>query len=118
MGIERRVMPRVDTSLEISFKTSGVSGHSYMLNLSSGGIFIKTDTPLPIDAELQLSIQLPDDTETMRIRGKVVWTKEQSLAFPAGMGVKFIDLPAAYEKRIKLFVENNLVKNRSERLAV
>jgi type IV pilus assembly protein PilZ len=111
MGIERRVMPRVDTSLEIAFRTAGVNRYSYMLNLSSGGLFIKTEQPLSIDVELEMSIQLPDDPEIMDIAGRVVWTKPESHAFPAGMGIQFIGLPPEYRQKIESFVEKNLLKH-------
>jgi len=109
MGIERRVMPRVDTSLEIAFRTAGVNRTSYMLNLSSGGLFIKTDQPLSIDAELEMSFQLPDDPEILDIGGKVVWAKPESHAFPAGMGIQFVNMPAEYRQKIQAFVEKSLL---------
>ena len=110
MGIERRVMPRIATSLEIAFKSSGVFTYSYILNLSSGGLFIKTDKPLPIDAEMEMSIQLPDDPEILHLRGRVAWTKQESRAFPAGMGIQFIGLPSEYLQKIQSFVERSLDK--------
>ncbi len=110
MGIERRVMPRIATSLAIAFKSSGEFTYSYMMNLSSGGLFIKTDKPLLIDAELEMSIQMPDDPEILHIRGRVVWTKPQAHAFPAGMGIQFIGLPPEYLKKIQSFVERSLGK--------
>jgi type IV pilus assembly protein PilZ len=114
MGIERRVMPRIDTSLEIAFRTSGVNRYSYMLNISSGGLFIKTDQPLSIDVELEMSIQLPDDPEIMDIAGRVVWTKPESHAFPAGMGIQFVNMPKEYRQKIQSFVEKNLLKHNPQ----
>ena len=52
------------------------------MNMSSGGMFIKTNHLLPIDAEFALNLQLPDDSEIMTINGRVVWTKSVSNVFP------------------------------------
>jgi uncharacterized protein (TIGR02266 family) len=108
MGIERRTMPRIETSLEIAFKNAGIFLCSYILNLSSGGIFIRTEQPLPVDAELEMRIQLPDDPEVMQLGGRVVWTKPQSNAYPAGMGVQFIGMPPVYRQKIHTFIEKSL----------
>jgi uncharacterized protein (TIGR02266 family) len=105
MGIERRIMPRIATSIEIAYGTSGVFMNSLMMNLSSGGIFIKTDQPFPIDTALEMRMQLPGDPESMHINGRVVWTKPESHAFPAGMGIQFIDMPLEYFEKIKSFAK-------------
>lgn len=110
MGIEKRVMPRVDTNLNIAYTSSGASRYSYMLNLSGGGIFIKTDTPLPIDAELTMSFRLPGDPDMLQVRGRVVWTKPETRAFPAGMGVQFLDPPPECARKIQSFVQDSLRK--------
>jgi len=107
---ERRTMPRIETSLEIAFKNSGVFICSYMLNLNSGGIFIKTDQPLPVDSQLEMSIQLPDEPDILHIEGRVVWTKLASHAFPAGMGIQFIGMPLVYKEKIQSFVKSRLWK--------
>lgn len=110
MGIEKRVMPRVNTSIEIEYSSSGASRYSYMLNLSSGGIFIKTASPFPIDAELTMSFQLPGDPDTLQVRGRVVWTKPETGAFPAGMGIQFLDPPPECRQKILSFVQDRLRK--------
>ena len=110
MGIERQTMPLIETSLEIAFRNSGVFMCSYMLNMISGdGIFIKTEQPLPVDAELELDIHLPDDPEIVHIGGRVVWAKTASHAFPAGMGIQFTGMLPVYKKKIKSFVESRLL---------
>jgi uncharacterized protein (TIGR02266 family) len=116
---ERRTLPRIETSLEITYKKSGVFMFAYMPNLNSGGLFIKTDHFLPVDTELEMSIQLPNETDIMHIGGRVVWTKVKSHAFPAGMGIQFIGIPSEYKEKIQSFVKNRSwkgnVKQFSER---
>jgi type IV pilus assembly protein PilZ len=114
---EKRLMPRIETSLEIAFRNTGVFMCSYMLNLNSGGMFIKTDQPLPVDAELEMRIQLPDDPDIMRVGGRVVWTKSESHAYPAGMGIQFIGMPPVYKEKIQSFVRNNCWKGNEKELS-
>ena len=66
---EKRKSPRIDTKIEIVFREAGSFVKSYMINVSDGGIFIKTDKPLPLDSVLALRIQLPDDQEKMKMEG-------------------------------------------------
>jgi uncharacterized protein (TIGR02266 family) len=108
MEEKRQASPRVATTIKIAFQNSGVPVSSYILNLSSGGIFIKTDTPLPIDSMLSLHFQLPGDLEPMNIQGRVVWIKQKANAFPSGMGVQFTELSQAHKKKIHAFVESSI----------
>jgi len=78
------------------------------MNMSSGGVFIKTNHLLPIDAEFALNLQLPDDPEIMAFHGRVVWTKSVSNASPAGMGIQFINILPDHEKKLSVFVEQNI----------
>jgi len=68
----------------------GCSGHrckfsDFMRNISAGGLFIETKTPVYIDQELAMNFTLPDVGEPFNVTGKVVW------ANPKGIGVKLCD---------------------------
>jgi type IV pilus assembly protein PilZ len=107
---EKRTSPRIATNVEIVFREAGSFIKSYMLNVSNGGIFIKTDHPLPLDSVLALRIQLPDDKEKMDITGRVVLTNSKGKAFPLGMGIQFTAVAPAHKDRIAAFVAANLVQ--------
>jgi Tfp pilus assembly protein PilZ len=57
----------------------------FMRNISAGGLFIETKTPVYIDQELAMNFTLPDVGEPFNVTGKVVW------ANPKGIGVKLYD---------------------------
>jgi len=66
------------------------SGHhckfsDFMRNISAGGLFIETKTPVFIDQELTMTFTLPDVENPFNVTGKVVW------ANPKGIGVKLYD---------------------------
>jgi type IV pilus assembly protein PilZ len=96
---------RIATNIEIKFREKGSFVRSYMLNVNNGGLFLKTDKPLAIDAEVTMRIQLPDDQETMTIEGRVVWTNQKSKVFPAGMGLQFTKILPEHQEKIKIFVD-------------
>jgi type IV pilus assembly protein PilZ len=104
----KRESPRLATNIEIKFRESGSFVRSYMLNVNNGGLFLKTEKPLHIDAEVTMHIQLPNDEETMTIEGRVVWTNTKSKVFPAGMGIQFSQIASEHKDKIKAFVDANL----------
>jgi len=104
---ERRTSPRVTTKIEIKFGDTGALIKSYMLNVSNGGIYIKTDKPFSLDTLILLKFSLPDDPDPIEIEGKVVWSNPRGGKgyFPKGMGIKFLKIKPADSEKIKKFVE-------------
>jgi uncharacterized protein (TIGR02266 family) len=63
----------------------------YVTNVSRSGVFIQTDTPLPVGTTVNLRFTvIMDDVETIEGLGEVVRVE----ASPAGMGVVFRELSA------------------------
>lgn len=100
---------RASVHMEVSYKESGSFIKSYILNVSGGGLFIKTATPLPLDSKVTLSLTLPNDPEIMKLDGIVVWTNPRGgkNSFPRGMGIKFVNMKKEYQDKIGKLVEEN-----------
>jgi uncharacterized protein (TIGR02266 family) len=109
MDERRHACPRIKINIKTTFKHSGVTVSADILNLSSGGIFIKTDSQPPIDATLSLRFHLPGDPEPLDTEGQVVWIKQESKAAHSGMGVQFNKISPWHKKRIQAFVESFMV---------
>ncbi len=105
MQEKRQAGQRIAASIEIIFQNAEPPVCTSILNLSSGGIFIIADNPLPIDSLLSMRFHLPGDPEMMDILGRVVWIKQRSTAFPAGMGVQFTEIAPVHQEKIRAFVE-------------
>lgn len=95
-GIEKRQFRRVDAKVKVIFKNLTDLVHEYTHNISSGGIFIKTDKLLDPNAEIELEMQFPGDLGSFLLKCKV--TRLMSLTDPDkegkqlyGVGVRFID---------------------------
>jgi len=94
--------------IEIMFKEFGSFIKVYMPNIVNGGLFIRTDNPLPIDSPVLLRMQLPEEDEAIEVSGRVVWSfvKGSKKAFlPKGMGIQFVDMPADHADKIKKIVQ-------------
>ncbi len=66
---------------------------NYVVNMSTGGMFIETSDLLPVDTLLKVELMLPGKTP-ITCKARVAWTngphplKKQSL--PYGMGLEFL----------------------------
>jgi uncharacterized protein (TIGR02266 family) len=61
----------------------------YVTNISKTGVFVRTQTPLPIGTKVNLHFSvIMDDIETIEGVGEVVRVESS----PAGMGVVFVEL--------------------------
>lgn len=75
--------------------------------MSTTGAFIETSEPLPINAELDLHLQLPDDSEIMSLDARVIWTKSFCSAAAAGMGIKVTNILPRHQEKLATFIEQN-----------
>lgn len=90
---ERRKFPRIDTSIKVNFDNGMESFTEFTLNLSLGGLYIKTIRPLAMDSVITVDFKLPGFEHTFSINGKIVWRKTEGTGEePPGMGIEFMDL--------------------------
>jgi len=111
MGMEeRRAEPRVPVELEVHYRSAQEFLTAYTVNISGGGIFIKTREPLPLNQVVHLRFTLPGIAHVFNLHGLVVWTNPQPSrsSFPSGMGIKFMNLDPEGKKLIAGFVKTKL----------
>jgi len=105
-GIERRQYERFDTSISVDYSSGDTFLFSYIQNISEMGIFIRSDTPLPIGTTLELRFT-PDGQVPMEVIGEVTWINPYRPFgdnLNPGMGVRFRDLNADLRERIVALV--------------
>jgi type IV pilus assembly protein PilZ len=82
--VELRRHSRVQLDTEVVFfpkgSKSGIMGQAK--DVSVGGMFVATDTPLAFGAELVIHLTLPGQAEALVLPGVVRWVRN-------GMGVQF-----------------------------
>lgn len=71
----------------------------YTSNETIGGMFIKTERPMPVGTTFQMRIQLPGGRRAIDVDAEVRWTLPRDVAAPMtpGMGVRFESL-SSYDK--------------------
>jgi len=81
-------------------------------NLSVGGIFIKTVTPLNPGEKFFLELQLPDTPQPIKVTCEVTWARERDdeTQGPAGMGVKFCEMTEEDQQILTQYVNNEMLK--------
>ncbi|MCL2448820.1 MAG: PilZ domain-containing protein [Polyangiaceae bacterium] len=99
MANDRRSAPRASLP-GIRADYEGASGdpqRAEVLNLSGGGLFLLTDTPLAVGKRVALDVYVTGEPAPWSALGRVVWTRTASEGpeRPAGMGVKLIDVEDA-----------------------
>jgi uncharacterized protein (TIGR02266 family) len=91
-----RRQPRLPISLEVAYRTAGAFLVSYSVNLSKGGIFIETSTPLSPGENVSLRFEVPGEGP-FEVDGVVAWVRTaDGNGLPDGMGVQFSALDQRY----------------------
>ena len=85
---------RGPVNLRIKFRSESLQQfiERYGVDVSRGGIFIRTREPLPVGTRLKLDFQLVDTAPLFQGDGTVVWIREHDPArqgVAPGMGVRF-----------------------------
>ena len=78
-GIDNRKETRVPLAAKVQIKTEGLEKFidKFSGNISRGGIFIKTPTPLPLGKEIHFTVVMAGGTQLIDARGTVNWVRAQ-----------------------------------------
>ena len=106
-GAERRQHSRAELKTAINFGSDSNFYTGFTSDISEGGVFVATHTPLPVGSMIDLEFSIPDDGPPIRVKGEVRWSaeyNEMSDGHP-GLGVRFVGLTGADKQRIDKFVK-------------
>ncbi|MCY1041759.1 TIGR02266 family protein [Corallococcus sp. bb12-1] len=92
---ENRKHARVGTHLRCWCEGENVTLYARISNLSEGGLFLRTSTPLAKGSRAQVRLSQETDA-ALRAEATVVWLRggEQPVGRPPGMGLRFEALDA------------------------
>jgi uncharacterized protein (TIGR02266 family) len=99
-----RKSPRAQISLVARYRspTAFEFVKEECLDLSAGGMFIKSPAPAPAGTLIKLECDVDGGAQTIRGVARVVWLREtESEGQPTGMGVKFVKLEAGGREAIQ-----------------
>jgi uncharacterized protein (TIGR02266 family) len=114
LKIVEREAHRVPARMLVRYgKEGGQILTDYIVNLSTGGVFIETSHPFVLDEQLIVSFVLPERVEEMRCNARVAWVNVQEHLIkpllPPGIGVQFLDLSGSERAEILAFVKKRLL---------
>nr|WP_320114367.1 PilZ domain-containing protein [uncultured Desulfuromonas sp.] len=111
LGLAHRSFSRLQTSLVVDYGTDKNQKRvACAYNLSTGGIFISTETPPKVNKQVFISMALPPSKETLHCEGIVTWinhTKNPAYPdIPPGFGVQFMSLNISDLFAIRNFIDS------------
>src|SRR5690242_19730179 len=96
--------PRTELTLKVEFETVGQLQTDYLTNLSSGGLFLHTELPLPVGSKLQLTISFPGGLDPIVAEVEVRWRSANHPSAQPGLGVQFINIAPAAKARLEQLI--------------
>lgn len=98
--IERRKQFRLPFENRVIFSDGKTSFTAYASNLSQGGLFVKSQSPLPIDVTGLINFRLPSEETSLCLKAKVahIVFDRQRCEVDNGMGIQFLEMTDAQKK--------------------
>jgi uncharacterized protein (TIGR02266 family) len=102
-----RNTPRVPVKFPVEIEEGKPDKVLTSVNLSEGGLYLRTAAPLPEGTSIHVKFTLPHDTMPIEMEVLVVRTLPLGTSFDVepGMGVRFSDIPDETLVRIRNFVQ-------------
>jgi uncharacterized protein (TIGR02266 family) len=98
----------VEAGFRVSYRTLDELVVAYTRDLSRGGLFLKTQRFLPINAVILLSLELPEGGGEVPVIARVAYVRDPQAAAAAGktpgMGIQFLDVSIDSRQRIESFI--------------
>ena len=106
-NFNRRGSPRVVLGIPIAYRFGNTIAAALTLNLSRGGIAIRTTSPLDRTAKARLRFRLPGSKKDIDAEAVVCWSDTR-----VGMGLQFERVDEADQKAIDDFVDAHFFQPR------
>ncbi len=98
---ERRRFKRKEALICVDYENAEQFLRDYAINISLGGIFLQTDSPLPVGTTLKLFFSIPELDDLIETTGEVVWVKKSENGNKGGMGIRFNDLTDEAKEKLE-----------------
>jgi len=106
-AVSTREDPRYVISIPVNCSTRHLFVASHVCNISRGGLFIRSEVPLPLNTEVALELSLPERERSIRATGRVIWNydiqKGTSHIMP-GSGIRFIGMSVSDRATLETYL--------------
>lgn len=103
----RRVSPRVSLVMPITYRVGNTIVTGLSINVSAGGMAIRTTNPLDVDAMVKVRFRMPKGTHDVEADARVAWSVQR-----VGMGLQFTRIDASDQKALEAYVTAHFFSNR------
>ena len=103
----RRSSPRVVLGVPITYRVGNAIFTSLTLNVSHGGVAIRTTNPLDVAAVVRLKFRISGTKKDIDAEARVAWSDRR-----VGMGLQFTSIEPAAQSVIDDYVQTNFFSNR------
>ena len=101
---ERRRAKRVVVDLQVDFRADDMFIYTYITDLSTLGIFLRSNAPFAVGTKVAVRFQPPGE-EPLELEGEVRWVSPFRIgaleAREPGMGVQFVDPPPELKEKLR-----------------
>ena len=99
--------PRVVLGIAVAYRFGNTIAAALTLNISKGGLAIRTMSPLQSDAKVRARFRLPGSKRDIEADSRVAWSDRR-----LGMGLQFERVDSADQAAIDEFVDQHFFTNR------
>ncbi|MEO8076673.1 MAG: PilZ domain-containing protein [Acidobacteriota bacterium] len=109
-NFNRRGSPRVVLGIPVAYRFGTVIAAALTLNLSKGGLSIRTMSPLQQGEKIRARFRLPGQKRDIEAESRVAWSDRR-----VGMGLQFEKVEPDDQSSIDVFVDQHFFVNRINR---
>ena len=106
-NFNRRGSPRVVLGIPVAYRFGNTIAAALTLNLSKGGVAIRTMSPLEQNAKVRVRFRLPGSRMDIEAESRVAWSDRR-----VGMGLQFEKVASADQQAVDEFVDQHFFTNR------
>ena len=106
-SFNRRTSPRVVLGIPVSYRFGNTIAAALTLNLSRGGLAIRTTSPLEAGARVRVRFRLPGGQRDIDVESRVAWSDRR-----VGMGIQFERVDAGGSARRRYVRRRHFFTNR------
>jgi uncharacterized protein (TIGR02266 family) len=103
----RRSSPRVVMGVPITYRVGNAISTSLTLNVSHGGVAIRTTNPLDVASVVRLKFRVPGTKKDVDAEARVAWSDRR-----VGMGMQFMSIEPAAQAAIDEYIQTHFFSNR------
>lgn len=106
-NFNRRSSPRMALGIPVQYRFGNTIAAALTLNLSHGGLAVRTTSPLDAGTRVRVRFRLPGGTADIDAEGRVAWSHRR-----VGMGLQFEQVEPSAQLEIDNFVDAHFFSNR------